>query len=199
MHKFLWVAIVAAAVAFLPDNGFAQRGDVRGSSRGNARGSARGDSGIDYRDISQRNTQRTEREARQKKEAEAARKKAEEEKKRKEREERMQRWREDRNRRDDRGNASSKEASGKATEVGKAGDRRKPGEPASAPVTTGGSYDPTTRQVTEVMLDAVKTQEVKFSRAEAAEDPSIILLNEPRHNPEERKRATDFIGIGRPL
>lgn len=197
MRKFLWVAIMAAAVVNMPDYGFAQRGDVRGSSRGNARGSTRGNSGFNYQDISQRNTQRTEREARQKKEAEEAKKKAEEERKKKEREDRMKRWRDSRGDRDD-DKKSSKESAGKATQIGKSADRKKPGEPASAPVTTGGSYDPTTRQVTEVMLDAVKTQEVKFSRVEAADDPSIILLNEPRHNPEERKRAADF-GIGKPL
>lgn len=159
---------------------------------------------FDYQDPSQRRTQRKEREDRQKKAADEAKKKAEEAKRQQERAERMRQWQE-RNRRDDnrsggpgQGNAAgnNRTTTGTAAGARQTGNNRRP--TATLPTTVGGSYDPTTREVTEVMLDAIKTQHVQFDPEEAANKPGVLLLNKPQADPAARTRAVDT-GIAHPL
>jgi hypothetical protein len=181
------------------------RDSGRDSARSSARDGVRGQAtttNFNYNDISQRKTRQTEREAKQKKDAEEAKKKAEEEKRNKERADRMKKWEEDRAKRNGTSTAGSTSAGSKSTSgtrTASGGQRGgEKGKNATAPKTTGGSYDPTTREVTEVMLDAIKTQHVNFDPEEAAQKPSVILLNAPTVDPKERKRAADF-GIAQPL
>lgn len=167
--------------------------------------SASAQSGIvkfDYQDPSQRKTQRKEREERQKKAAEEAKKKADEAKRQQERTERMRQWQErSRPNQGQQGNTSAgnRDTTGTRTAGGArqpGGNNRKP--TATLPTTVGGSYDPTTREVTEVMLDAIKTQHVQFDPAEAADKPGVILLNKPQTDPATRRRAVDS-SIAQPL
>lgn len=158
---------------------------------------------FDYQDPSQRKTRRTEREDRQKKEAEEAKKKAEEAKRNKEREERMKRWQDERAKRDD---GKSKQGGTTTASGHPAQGSGKPGAPQTAkgansaamPKTAGGNTDPTTREVTEVMLDAIKTQHVNFDLKEARDNPSVILLNPPQTDPSQRRRAAEG-SIAQPL
>lgn len=154
---------------------------------------------LDYQDPSQRRTRRSDREDRQKREAEEAKKKAEEERRRKEREDRRNRWQQDRDRRDGRGVQTSGNDRG-TTRSGQnrsAGRERERG-PATAPVTSGAGSELTTREVTEVMLDAIKTRHVQFDPQEARENPGMILLNAPKSDPAERKRAAESV-VAQPL
>ncbi len=194
MKNMLIAGTLAGIMVLSAAASMAQRGSGRDRD-----GRDQGQQGtIDYNDLSRRNTARTEREDKKEKEAEAAKKKAEEEKRRAEREKRGS---EDAK---NRGAATGTTTLGaKATTDSKEAAKKtagKPGTPGKAtqPVNTGGSADPTSKEVTQVMLDAVKTQTVNFDVEEAKKNPDVILLNAPKFDPTERTRAGDA-GIAAPL
>lgn len=192
MKKQLMTGALAGLMLVSAGIGQAQRGRDRDARDQSQQGT------IDYSDLSRRNTARTEREDRKEKEAEAAKKKAEEEKRRAEREKRGSEDSKNRGTASGtttmqaRGTTGSKEAAKKTA--------AKPGTPgrATQPVNTGGSTDPTTKEVTEVMLSAVKTQTVNFDVEAAKNDPDVILLNPPQFDSTKRTRAGDA-GIAAPL
>jgi penicillin-binding protein 1A len=181
--------------------GWSQRDSPRDSQRGtrgsrdtsaNRNGSKSGV--IDYRDISERNTQKTARDDKKEKAAEEAKKKAEEEKRHAER---QKRYEQDKQQREG-GKATSMSSSGGTSGTKTASRNPKGGGHATKPVNAGGSTDPTTREVTEVMLEAVKTQTVHFDPAKAKDDPGMLILNAPRYDSTKRVRAGDA-GIASPL
>ena len=200
MRKLIGVALLAGLMCLPAGVGWGQRTVGRDTGRDAGRDTGRGASSgvINYSDLSSRQTRRTDREDRQKKEAEEAKKKAEEQRREKERADRMKRWQDERGQRpggSTTASSNNRQTTGSRTAGNNPNGR---GKSATAPVTTGGSYDPTTREVTEVMLDAIKTRHVQFDPEEARENPSMILLNAPRSDPNQRRRATDT-GIARPL
>lgn len=181
-NRIIMIAVMAGAMLMQPESPRAQQQGL-----------------LNYQDISQRRTRRTEREDRQARQAEEARKRAEEERRRQEREQRQQRWREreGESRRgmqtttNDRGTTRGRDAGNN-----RRGENRNAG-PATAPATAGGQ-DPTSREVTEVLLDAIKTRRVNFDPEEARNTPGIILLNPPKTDPAERRRAAED-NIAQPL
>lgn len=196
MERKWMTALVACAVMAMASGSYAQRESGRGN-RGSRSGAGENNSHsgvIDYKDLSERNTLRTEREDRKKKAEEEAKKKAEEAKKKAEAQKRQQGDQDKRNGKTATTMTSSRGTSGTktASRPGAAGSR------ATKPVNAGGGTDPTLREVTEVMLDAVKTQKVQFDPEKAKTEPGMLLLNEPRFDETQRTRAVDQ-GIGQPL
>lgn len=186
MKTLFFMGFLAVMVLLGTADATAQRnGDVRSSGRGSSgRGGVSNNNGvINYQDNSSRSTLKTERDERKKKAEEEAKKKAEEDRRRKEREEREKRWNEMRNGNNNR-NTQSNSRSTSGSKTAKGGNSR-----ASKPDNKGGSTDPTTREVTEVMLDAVKTRTVQFDPAEAATQPGMLMLNSPRFDGTQRVRA----------
>lgn len=183
MKTTLMTGFLAAMVLLGTYNAQAQRnGDARAERAASGRGGVSSSNGvINYQDNSSRNTLKTERDDRKKKAEEEAKKKAEEDKRRKEREEREKRWNDMRN--GGRTGMQSGSTTGSKT-AAKAGPGR-----ATKPDNKGGSSDPTTREVNEVMLEAVKTQTVNFDPAEAKSKPGILLLNSPKFDGTKRLRA----------
>lgn len=179
---------VVMLLAGLVSSGWSQRGVVDRTGTGA------------YEDISKRNTRSNEREERKKKEAEEARKKAEDEKRR---EERRKRYEAEKKERGEQQPGVTTTGSRKTTGTKSAAvPRGKPtasrGAAATQPVTAGGSTDPTTEEVNEVILNAVKTRTVEFDVDKAKKSKSIILLNEPKYDAKDRIRAGDT-GIAQPL
>lgn len=169
---------------------------------------------INYEDLSQRKTQRTDRDARKKedaKKADDAKKKADEDQRR---DERRKRYEEERNKdsKDDKKPADPAKNTASAKPMGATGSaadamkaaiaaraaRKTGGKAGGQPGAAGSGSDPTGREVTEVMLDAVRTQTVEFSVETAKEDPGMIMLNPPKFTPTERVRAGDS-AMGQPL
>lgn len=151
---------------------------------------------INYEDISKRKTRSTEREDRKKREAEEAKKKAEEEKRR---DERRKRYEAANNR--NQNNPGKPDGDKKDDTTGTkaaAGQRAPRPVGARSPGTTGGSSDPTTQEVNEVILNAVKTRTVHFDPEKAESNPNLIILNEPKHQLKSRIRAGDT-GMGEAL
>ena len=192
MNGKLTMSFLAALVVLGVSGVGAQRtsGRDNGSNRETGRGSNRSgvsssNGVINYQDTSKRNTQSTERDERKKKAEEEAKKKAEEEKRRAERDKRNG---------NDQQKATSMVSSTRAGNGNTSGSRNaqggKPGSgPATKPVNAGGSTDPTTQDVTAVMLNAVRTQTVDFDPAKAKEEPGIMLLNAPKFDGTKRTRA----------
>lgn len=187
MKRQIGALAVTMLLAGLVTSGWAQRGIIDRTGTGA------------YEDISKRNTRSNEREERKKKEAEEARKKADEEKRR---EDRRKRYETENERRDQaRGmtTTGSKETTGTKTA---AAPRDRPnanrGAAATQPATAGGSTDPTTQEVNEVILNAVKTRTVEFDVDNAKKSKGIILLNEPKYDAKDRIRAGDT-GMAQPL
>ena len=189
MKTLFSMGFLAAMVLLATADATAQRnGDARSSGRsGSGRSGVSSSNGvINYQDNSSRNTLKTERDDRKKKAEEEAKKKAEEDRRRKEREEREKRWNEMRNGNNNNNNRNtqSQNRGTSGSQTAKGGNGR-----ASKPDNKGGSTDPTTREVTEVMLDAVKTRTVQFDPAEAATQPGMLMLNSPRYDGSQRIRA----------
>lgn len=183
LNMWLWTA--AVIVMFAPTHGQAQRTSSRGTAI---------QPNFQYDDISRRSTQRTEREERRKKEAEEARKKAEEEKRNKERQERRQRYEQERREREE--GRNKKDEGENNAQARRPADKRAPAPRAAAAAEA--PVDPTTREVTDVMLDSVRTRTVDFEPARASDNPGLLLLNPPKYDNTNRTRAGDY-GIGQAL
>lgn len=187
MRANLWAGMMAILLTVGASQGWSQRGV------------------INYEDLSQRNTRSTDRDEKKKEEAKKAadaKRKAEEQKKRDERQKEYE-SRRNKDNKDEKKPTATTSASGRTT----TGTRTAPQAPGarsagakSAPKTrnAGGTTDPTAREVTEVMLDAVRTQSVNFDVEAAENDPGIIMLNAPKFDPKDRARAGDA-GIAQPL
>ncbi len=200
MRTNLWVGMLAILLVAGPSVGWSQRGV------------------INYDDLSQRNTRSTERDKEKKeaaKKAEDAKRKSDEEKKRDERRKQY----EDRRNDDKKDDKKDDQKPGKAANASKSGTavkatgatsktsdamkaalaaRAKKGDGKAPAKAAGGGTDPTAREVTDVMLDSVRTQLVTFDVEDAQDDPSIIILNAPKFNPKDRVRAGDS-GMAQPL
>ena len=190
MNTGFRIGFAAALVTLCLTGSWAQRSSERGSGRsGGSRGGVSSNNGvINFQETNKRNTQKTERDDRKKKEEEERKKKEEEEKRRKERE---ARWG---------GNNNNKPAITMGNNRSTSGSKTagKGGGPATKPVNAGGSSDPTLRDVTSVMYDAVKTQRVDFDPVKAKNTPGILLLNAPRNTEADRIRAGEA-SIAEPL
>lgn len=174
MRNILMIAMVAGLMAVGLNAGYAQPSSGL----------------LNYRDLSKKDNQRTQREERKKREAEEAKRKAEEEKRR---QERTQRWQQEQARRNPQRTPATNAKDSK-TSSGKSAISRGVGN-KSVP---DGSSDPTMREITEVMLDAVKTRKVDFDPEEARDQPNLILLNSPVFDATTRVRAGDA-SIAQPL
>lgn len=196
MNYKIWTWMIIAGLALSPTVGLAQRdreaNSDRSARRGNRSGKVQGT--LDYQDPSKRKSQSNMREDREKKEAEA-KKKADEAKKK---DERRKHYEDEKKRRDEARNGKDKASKdNKGTSDSKSADAKKR-KGAKSPDSAGGSSDPTLSDVTEVMLNAVKTRTVHFDPDKAKNDPGIILLNQPKFNTKDRVRAGDF-GVGEEL
>lgn len=200
MKPNLWAGMLAILLLAGPSTGWSQRGVINPATN--------------YDDLSRRDTRSSERDEKKKadaKKAEDAKRKADEQAKRDERQKANEERRNNDNKDDkkpaDAGKtaAAARTAGGSPTSgtgaartaqggnVGKAAGKG-PRQPGGA----GGTTDPTTREVTEVMLDAVRTQTVNFDVEAARNDPGMIMLNAPKLTPKNRVRAGDA-SIAQPL
>ena len=126
-----------------------------------------------YQDLSQVKSRRADRDKKKKEEADAAKKKADQAKNDKNSK--------DKNSKDKNGSthgfsrvgSNDKHTSGSASS--RSGKKPGSGSAASGHYEQSGQY----KEVTQVMLDAVKTRRVNFDEQKAAKNPDIILLNEP--------------------
>jgi hypothetical protein len=182
MKKQMGTLAVTILLAGLVSSGWSQRVVDRTGAGG-------------YEDISKRQTRNTEREDRKKREAEEAKKKAEEEKRR---EERRKRYEAESGRKEPAKGMSTTTGSKDMGQGRKGPGRGAPKGGATQPVTAGGSTDPTSQEVNEVILNSVKTRRVDFDANAAKRNPTIILLNKPKFDPSDRVRAGDT-GIAQPL
>lgn len=125
-----------------------------------------------YKDLTQRSTQRDDRVKKRQQDAEAKKKAADEAKKKQEEEAKK----------------AAQQRQQQAAQQGKPGTpgqqnqangaKGQPGKPGSKTASKGyGSTEATGNEVTQVMLNAIKTKKVHFNPERAAENKSVILLN----------------------